>query len=226
MTAVGRLIVCQGQPGLLLAHDRVPVEQVGSLDRAAAVALSRLPDGVALGNLVRITGRWDGRRLSATEVISEEEPAIRPSAVGAVPLPDPPKSLSGAGSQILRELDQAGILSGRRMEFHPLRDTVLVTVSDPHRAHEIVDRHAAPEHFTVRRSMWTSEQLRRARKLALSVPEGELFSAGESYDEHAEAHITISVKLAREALVAAMADLPSGLVSITSFLRAATPERG
>lgn len=107
-----------------------------------------------------------------------------------------------------------------------MRDTVLVSVSDPDRAHEIVDRHAAPEQFTIRRSRWTSEQLRKARGLALSVPEGELFSVGESYDEDAEAQITLSVKLIREGLAAALADLPLGLVSITSFLQAATPERG
>jgi|GEM_PF-5441105 len=107
-----------------------------------------------------------------------------------------------------------------------MRDTVLVSVSDPQLAHEIVDRHAAPDQFTIRRSRWTSEHLRKARGLALSVPEGELFSAGESYDEDAEAHITLSVKLIRASLVAAMVELPSGLVSITSFLQPSTPERG
>jgi hypothetical protein len=133
------------------------------------------------------------------------------------------RPFSGAGSQILRELDQAGILSGRRIESRASQDTVLVAVTDPHLAHEIVDRHAAPEQFDIRRSSWTSAQLRKARELALSVPEGELFSAGESYDERAEAHITLSVKLIRESLAAAMAELPSGLVWLTSFLRAATP---
>lgn len=214
------MVVCQGQPGLLLAHDRVSVAEVGTLERAAAVRLAAFPPGVAEGTLIEATGRWDGASLSPDQVSAVASPPHEPQRAEEATLTEG-HPFSADGQKALHTLDRAGILSGRRLRTTGSETIVVIRVTDTEQAHQILDATAAPERFEVLPSTWTNDQLRGARSIASLVPERELFAAGEYYDDDAEAHVTLTVKLVRPSLDEAIRRVPNGLLRVTAYLRPA-----
>lgn len=228
VTALARLVVLNDRPGLLLAYDRVRPEQLGTFDRAAGIAIDEWPEGFDEGELVRATGRWVGSQL---QLLSVTPPiGAAQAVVEALDVPDrgerlprqaqPAREFSPAGVAALRDLYEAGILSGRRLlAGSNASATVIVTVTDRADAERVIQRYSPREEFVVRQSRWTRQQLADARKLNQVVPARELSSFGSHDDDDAETHVTMTVKAIRRELADRLARLPTGLVEVTAFLR-------
>lgn len=218
VTAVGRLLVRQGQPGLLLAHQRMTIEQTSTLTWSGAIALAEFPPTAEVGSLLRVDGTWDGAVIHADSVTAQAAPP--PTTPPAEEQAPQAFVFSVLGQRVLHDLEQAGIISGRVVDYSRPQPTLKVRVTDVNSAQRIIERHQPEERFHVLGSRWSADALHTARHLYQLVPDGELSAAGESYDDDAEAHVTLTVKVLRDELANAASHLPADLVRITSYVQA------